>query len=72
MEKMEEALAAIQQRQKEDKTKQESYNRKADQAVTFLEEKELTEDMKEKLIENIVYSGDRIEVVWKFEERLNN
>ena len=40
---------------------------------TYLEEEELTEDMKEKLIEKvIVYPGDRIEIVWKFEGRLNN
>ena len=35
----------------------------------FLEEDELTEDMKEKLIEKvIVYPGNRIEIVWKFGE----
>ena len=47
--------------------------RKADQAMAFLEEEELTEDMKEKLIEKvIVYPGNRIEIVWKFEGHLNN
>ncbi len=36
--------------------------------MVFLEEEELTEDMKEKLIEKvIVYPGSRIEIVWKFE-----
>jgi uncharacterized cupredoxin-like copper-binding protein len=37
--------------------------RKADQAMAFLEE-----DMKDKLIEKVVvYPGNRIEIVWKFE-----
>lgn len=36
--------------------------------MAFLEEKELTEDMKDKLIEKVVvYPGNRIEIVWKFE-----
>ena len=35
--------------------------------MAFLEEEELTEDMKEKLIEKvIVYPENRIEIVWKF------
>lgn len=41
--------------------------------MAFLEEEELTEDMKEKLIEKvIVYPGNRIEIVWKFKGHLNN
>ena len=37
--------------------------------MAFLEEEELTEDMKEKLIEKvIVYPGSRIEIVWKYEK----
>lgn len=77
MEKMEEELAALRQAQKEEETEQQGSERKADQAMAFLEEEELTEDMKEKLIEKliekvIVYPGDRIEIVWKFEGRLNN
>jgi uncharacterized cupredoxin-like copper-binding protein len=39
----------------------------------FLEEEELTEDMKEKLIERVVvYPENRIEIVWKFKEHLEN
>ena len=73
MEKMEEELAALRQAQEEEKTEQQGSERKADQAMAFLEEEELTEDMKEKLIEKvIVYPGDRIEIVWKFEGHLNN
>ncbi|MEY8425953.1 recombinase family protein [Lachnospiraceae bacterium 38-14] len=73
MEKMEEELAALRQAQEEEETEQQGSERKADQAMAFLEEEELTEDMKEKLIEKvIVYPGDRIEIVWKFEGRLNN
>lgn len=73
MEKMEEELAALRQAQEEEEAEQEGSQRKADQAMAFLEEKELTEDMKEKLIEKvIVYPGDRIEIVWKFEGHLNN
>lgn len=38
-------------------------------AMAFREENELTENMKEKFI---VYSGDKIGIVWKFEGHLNN
>lgn len=63
MEKMEEELAALRQVQEEEETQQEGSQRKADQAMAFLEEEELTEDMKEKLIEKvIVYPGNRIEI----------
>lgn len=73
MEKMEEELAALRQAQEEEEAEQEGSQRKADQAMAFLEEKELTEDMKEKLIEKvIVYPGDRIEIVWKFEGHSTN
>ena len=58
MEKMEEELAALRQAQEEEETEQQGSERKADQAMAFLEEEELTEDMKEKLIEKvIVYPG---------------
>lgn len=68
MEKLEEELAALRQAQEEEESEQEGSQRKADQAMAFLEEEELTEDMKEKLIEKvIVYQGNRIEIVWKFE-----
>ena len=41
--------------------------------MAFLEEEELTQDMKEKLIEKfIVYPGNRIEIVWKYKGYLNN
>lgn len=67
MEEMEEELVALRQAQEEIETGQEGSRRKADYAMAFLEE-ELTEDMKEKLIEKvIVYSVNRIEIVWKFE-----
>lgn len=63
MEKLEEELAALQQVQEEEESEQESSGRKADQAMAFLEE-----DMKDKLIEKVVvYPGNRIEIVWKFE-----
>ena len=72
MEKLEQELAALRQAQEEE-SEQEGSQRKADQAMAFLEEEELTEEMKEKLIEKvIVYPGDRIEIVWRFEGRLNN
>ena len=68
MEKLEEELAALRQAQEEEESEQEGSQRKADQAIAFLEEEELTEDMKKKLIEKvIVYPGNRIEIVWKFE-----
>ncbi len=36
-----------------------------------MEENELTEDMKDKLIEKVmVYAEGRIEVVWKFEDNV--
>lgn len=73
MEKLEEELAALWQVQEEEGTEQQGSERKTEQAMAFLEEEELTEDMKEKLIEKvIVYMGNRIEIVWKFEGHLNN
>jgi len=72
MEKLEQELAALRQAQEEE-SEQEGSQRKADQAMAFLEEEDLTEDMKEKLIEKVVvYPGNRIEIVWKFEGCLNN
>ncbi|MBD5525308.1 MAG: recombinase family protein [Lachnospiraceae bacterium] len=67
MEKLEQELAALRQAQEEEETEQEGSQRKADQAMAFLEEEELTEDMKEKLIEKvIVYPASKIEIVWKY------
>lgn len=41
--------------------------------MALLEEKKLTEDMKENLLEKvIIYPRNRIEIVWKVEEHLNN
>lgn len=69
MERMEEELAALRQAQEEEESAQEGSERKACQAMAFLEEEELTEDMKEKLIEKVViYPNERMEIVWKFEE----
>lgn len=46
---------------------QQDSSRNAAEALAFLEENELTEDMKDKLIEKvIVYAEGRIEMVWKF------
>ncbi len=68
MEKLEEEFAVLQQAQEEEESEQEGFGRKADQAMAFLEEEEMTEDMKDKLIEKVVvYPGNRIEIVWKFE-----
>lgn len=73
MEKLEQELAVLRQAQEKEETEQEGSQRKADQAMAFLEEEELTEDMKEKMIKKVIaYSGNRIEIVWKFEEHLNN
>ncbi len=69
MERMEAELEALKQTQEAEKSIQNGAERKAEQAVLFLEEKELTEDMKEKLIEKVlVYPGNRIEIVWRFKE----
>lgn len=69
MERMEEELAALQQDQEEEEAAREGSERKACQAMAFLEDDELTEDMKEKLIEKVViYPNERMEIVWKFEE----
>lgn len=73
MERMEGELAALKQTQEAEESMQGGAKRKADQAVAFLEEDELTEDMKEKLIEKVaVYPGNRIEIVWKFKGHLEN
>lgn len=67
MENLEKELAALRQAQEEEEKKQTGSQRKVDQAMAFLEEEELTEDMKEKLIKKVlVYPGNRIEIVWKF------
>lgn len=67
MERMEEELAALRQRQKEEQEKQQDSGRNVAEALMFLEENKLTEDMKDKLIEKVlVYEEGRIEVVWKF------
>ncbi len=69
MERMEEELAALRQAQEEEEAVQEGSERKVCQAMAFLEEEELTEDMKEKLIKKvIIYPNERMEIVWKFEE----
>lgn len=71
MERMEEELAALRHAQEEEEDLQHGSRRKADRAMAFLEESELTEDMKEKLIEKVVvYPESRIEIVWKFGEHL--
>lgn len=68
MEKLEEELAALRQAQEEEESEQDGSQRKADQVMAFLEEEELTEDIKDKLIEKVVvYPDNRIEIVWKFE-----
>ncbi len=73
MERMEAELSALKQAQEAEKSIQNSAERKAEQAVLFLEETELTEDMKEKLIEKVlVYPGNKIEIVWRFGEHLIN
>ena len=73
MERMEEELAALRQTQEAEESTQDGAKKKAEQAVMFLEANELTEGMKEKLIEKvIVYPGNRIEIVWKFKEHLKN
>lgn len=67
MERMEEELAALRQRQEEEKDVQQDSGRNVAEALIFLEENELTEDMKDKLIEKVmVYAEGVIKVVWKF------
>ena len=69
MEQMEEELAALKQTQEAEESAQGGAKRKAERAAMFLEGDELTEDMKEKLIEKVlVYPENRIEIVWKYGE----
>lgn len=69
MERMEEELAVLRQVQEKEEAVQDGSERKVCQAMAFLEAEELTEDMKEKLIEKvIIYPNERMEIVWKFEE----
>ena len=71
MERMEAELAALKQTQEAEESVQDGSMRKVEQAMVFLEEDELTEDMKEKLIKRvIVYPGNKIEIVWGFKEHL--
>lgn len=68
MERMEEELATLRQRQEEEQDVQQDSGRNTAEALAFLEENELTEDMKDKLIEKVlVYAEGRIEIVWKFD-----
>ena len=53
MERMEAELAALKQTQEAEESAQDGSKRKAEQVMLFLEEDELTEDMKEKLIEKV-------------------
>lgn len=67
MERMEKELPALRQRQEKEQDTQQNSGENAAEALVFLEKNELTEDMKDKLIEKvIVYAEGRIEVVWKF------
>lgn len=69
MEQMEEERTALKQTQEAEESVQDGFKKKAEQAMLFLEENELTGDMKEKLI---VYAGNRIEIVCRFEKNLFN
>lgn len=67
MERMEEELAALRRRQEEEQEVQQDSGRNVAEVLGFLEENELTEDIKDKLIEKVmVYAEGRIEVIWKF------
>lgn len=69
MERMEKELATLKQQQEDEIVTHEDSKKKTEQAMIFLENEELTEDMKEKLIEKVfVYPDNRIEIVWKFKE----
>lgn len=68
MERMEEELLMLRQVQEKEENEREGSGKKVDYAMAFLDEEELTEDMKEKLIEKVmVYPGEKIEIVWRFE-----
>ena len=56
---MERELAALRQKQE----KEQDFSRIVEETLVFLEEDELTEDVKDKFIDNvIVYEEERIEV----------
>ena len=66
IERMEKELADLIRIRKEEADKREISAWKTDQAMTFLDGEEPTEEMKEKLIEKVMVSpGNRIEIVWK-------
>ncbi len=68
MECMEEELAALRKRQKEEQEKQQDSGKNVAEALMLLEENELTKD---KLIEKVlVYAEGRIEVIWKFRDNV--
>lgn len=69
MECLEQQLDLLKQAQEQEEKVQNGPDKKVYQAMAFLEEEELTEDMKDKQIEKvIIYPGERMEIVWKFEE----
>lgn len=67
MDHMEEELAALRQIQEEEKAVQRDSGKNVAEALIFLEENELTEDMKDKLIEKVlVFEEGNIEIVWNY------
>lgn len=72
MQRMEEGLAVLRQKQEEEKEVQQDSGRNVTEALIFLEGKEPTVDMKDKLIEKVVvYAYRRIDVVWRYVKKLN-
>ena len=66
MERMEEELVALRQRQEEEQDVQQDSGRNTAEALAFFGENELTEDMKDKLIEKVLVYAEGRGVVWKF------
>ncbi|MDE7203185.1 MAG: recombinase family protein, partial [Lachnospiraceae bacterium] len=72
-EKLEQRLDELQSSQKEQNERSQQEREQASQLMCYAEQMELTEEIKEKLIDKVkVYSNIRIEIYWKFESGFSN
>ena len=66
--KLEQRLDELQNSKNEQDERSRQERKHASQLMCYAEQMELTEEIKEKLIDKVkVYSNNRIEIYWKFE-----
>ena len=71
--KLEQRLDELQNSKNEQDERFQQKRKHASQLMCYAEQMELTEEIKEKLIDKVkVYSNNRIEIYWKFESGFSN